>query len=48
MRSGLVVPEGGQESQMLLTLEKRGGQIIRDEICCVRFVKLIGQEGWQE
>jgi len=40
------MPVGGQETQTLIALEKDGRDIRRRGICDVRFVKLIGQEGW--
>ncbi len=42
----IVVPTGGQDCQMLVRIEKTRGQVTRREICDVRFVKLIGREGW--
>ena len=44
----IVAPVGGRESQALLVIEKDGGRIRRHEICGVRFVPLIGQQGWPE
>ena len=44
----IVAPTGGRQSQTLVVLEKQGGRLQRRELCNVRFVKLIGQEGWAE
>ncbi len=42
----IVMPVGGLEVQNLIALEKHGGKVTRRDICGVRFVKLIGQHGW--
>ena len=44
----ILFPEGGRETQSLIAIEKRGEQIGRREICGVRFVPLIGSDGWPE
>jgi len=44
----IVMPVGGPEVQNLIAIDKQGGKITRRHICGVRFVKLIGQEGWDE
>jgi protein-L-isoaspartate(D-aspartate) O-methyltransferase len=44
----IVTPVGGEDWQVLIAVEKRGGQTHRREICGVRFVHLIGREGWPE
>ena len=44
----IVAPVGGQESQTLLVARKHEGRLDRRYLCGVRFVKLIGQEGWGE
>ncbi len=44
----IVLPVGGIESQMLLVAQKVGKKLRRREICGVRFVKLIGREGWPD
>jgi protein-L-isoaspartate(D-aspartate) O-methyltransferase len=44
----IALPVGGSFSQVLTVLEKRGDQLQQHEVCGVRFVKLIGQEGWSE
>ncbi len=42
----IVTPVGGHNSQVIQVIEKQGGGIRKRELCAVRFVKLIGQEGW--
>ncbi len=42
----IVMPVGGPEVQNLIAIEKHSGKIVRRDICGVRFVKLIGQYGW--
>jgi protein-L-isoaspartate(D-aspartate) O-methyltransferase len=44
----IVAPVGGADSQTLMVAQKLKGQLERRYICGVRFVKLIGQEGWEE
>lgn len=44
----LVAPVGGEDSQTLLCIEKRGGDLHRRSLGDVRFVKLIGRQGWEE
>ena len=44
----IVIPVGGEEMQTLISLKKDGPHIRRRAICDVRFVKLIGREGWPE
>ncbi|MGC9455089.1 MAG: protein-L-isoaspartate(D-aspartate) O-methyltransferase [Phycisphaerae bacterium] len=44
----IVVPVGGPGAQSLLRLEKRGEELLREHVCDVRFVKLIGKSGWPE
>ena len=44
----LVMPVGGLFSQELIRIEKRAGEIIRDNLGGCRFVKLIGEHGWKE
>jgi len=44
----IVVPVGGAFSQTLAVYDKRGGEVFRRDVCGVRFVKLIGQDGWPE
>ena len=42
----MVLPVGQVESQMLVVVEKSGGETQTRTICGVRFVKLIGREAW--
>lgn len=42
----ILVPVGGVGAQTLIRLDKTAGQVRRQSICDVRFVKLIGQAGW--
>jgi len=44
----IVAPIGGEDSQTLLVAQKIEGQLNRRYLCGVRFVKLIGEEGWGE
>lgn len=42
----IVVPVGGHYVQTLIALDKKGEKVTRRKICGVRFVKLIGRQGW--
>jgi protein-L-isoaspartate(D-aspartate) O-methyltransferase len=42
----ILAPVGPEDAQTLQALERTDGDIRRREICDVRFVKLIGDEGW--
>jgi protein-L-isoaspartate(D-aspartate) O-methyltransferase len=42
-----VLPVGPQDDQMLVEVHRRGGELKVVEVCPCRFVKLIGQEGWE-
>lgn len=44
----LVMPVGGDNSQTLLRLTKRGGKARREILGACRFVRLIGRHGWKE
>ncbi len=44
----IVAPVGSPELQMLIAVDKQSGQITRRDICGVRFVRLIGEDGWPE
>jgi len=44
----IVLPVGGPHEQTLRVIERRGDTFARRDICPVRFVRLIGQEGWRE
>ncbi len=42
----LLIPIGPEEEQMLAVFTKRDGKLDRSDIVPVRFVRLIGAEGW--
>lgn len=42
----IVMPAGGSEMQVLIAVDRHGDRITRRDICGVRFVRLIGEEGW--
>jgi protein-L-isoaspartate(D-aspartate) O-methyltransferase len=42
----LLIPLGGRDEQMLTLLTNRGGRLEGRDITPVRFVPLIGAEGW--
>ena len=44
----IVLPVGGEHAQELLVAEKHGGKLHRRHVCGVRFVRLIGEQGWPE
>jgi len=44
----LVMPTGGPEVQTLVVVDKHAGRTSRRNLCGVRFVRLIGREGWPE
>jgi protein-L-isoaspartate(D-aspartate) O-methyltransferase len=44
----LIIPVGTVEEQALLSVEKQNGQAASRQLCECRFVKLIGEAGWQE
>ncbi len=44
----IVAPIGGRGVQTLVRVEKRRGQLTRTDLCGVRFVPLIGRQGWKE
>jgi protein-L-isoaspartate(D-aspartate) O-methyltransferase len=41
-----VMPIGPQDQQMLVSVRRRGSELLRNDIIPCRFVKLIGEEGW--
>jgi protein-L-isoaspartate(D-aspartate) O-methyltransferase len=43
-----VLPIGPQNEQMLVAITRRGDELVSEEITPVRFVRLIGKEGWPE
>ena len=42
----IVMPIGPSESQILTAIDRKGDQCTTRPICDVRFVKLIGRQGW--
>jgi len=44
----IVLPIGGPETQTVVVVDKRGGKLIKKEVCEVRFVKLSGRQAWPE
>ncbi|MGE0609053.1 MAG: protein-L-isoaspartate(D-aspartate) O-methyltransferase [Pirellulales bacterium] len=42
----IVIPLGGEDSQMLRAIRKLGGQAIARDLSPCRFVPLIGESGW--
>ena len=44
----IVLPVGSEHVQELLVVEKQGDRLRRRHVCGVRFVRLIGRQGWQE
>ncbi|VAW38308.1 Protein-L-isoaspartate O-methyltransferase [hydrothermal vent metagenome] len=43
----MVIPVGNRQSQKLMVVRKRDGVVTEEDIEDVRFVRLIGQQGWQ-
>lgn len=43
----IVMPVGGPNVQTLVAVDKHGETLTRRDICSVRFVRLIGRQGWQ-
>jgi len=44
----LIIPVGTVESQTLLRVTKTNNRPVSEALCECRFVKLIGEAGWQE
>lgn len=44
----MIVPVGSLEEQSLVLVTKRGGEITRRDVAPVRFVPLLGQQGWEQ
>jgi len=42
-----IVPVGPHDEQMLLEIRRQGDELKTVDVCPCRFVKLIGQEGWE-
>ena len=45
---GVIVAPVGRETQRLVVGEKQGGRIIERVICDVRFVRMIGEYGFEQ
>ena len=43
----LLIPLGNKDEQVLVSLERKDGAIVRRDIAPVRFVPLLGTHGWQ-
>ena len=43
----LLIPLGNKDEQVLVSLERKDGAIVRRDIAPVRFVPLMGTHGWQ-
>ena len=43
-----VLPVGPQDDQMLVEVRRKGDELKVADVCPCRFVKLIGQEGWEK
>ena len=43
-----VLPVGPQDDQMLVEVRREGDELKVTDVCPCRFVKLIGQEGWEK
>lgn len=43
-----VLPVGPMDEQVLVKVRRRGGDLLTEEFCPCRFVKLIGEYGWQQ
>jgi protein-L-isoaspartate(D-aspartate) O-methyltransferase len=43
-----VLPVGPQDRQTLVEVRRKGEELVTTEVLACSFVKLIGQEGWQE
>ncbi|QQR82079.1 MAG: protein-L-isoaspartate(D-aspartate) O-methyltransferase [Deltaproteobacteria bacterium] len=44
----LVIPVGSEEVQTLIRIRKKSGRLEQEKLTECRFVKLVGQYGWQE
>jgi protein-L-isoaspartate(D-aspartate) O-methyltransferase len=44
----IVMPTGGREIQELVAIDRCGERATRRSICGVRFVRLIGEQGWED
>jgi protein-L-isoaspartate(D-aspartate) O-methyltransferase len=43
----LLIPLGTKDEQILVSVERHHGEIVRRDIAPVRFVPLLGTHGWQ-
>ena len=43
----LLIPLGTKDEQVLVSIERRGTEVVRRDIAPVRFVPLLGTHGWQ-
>jgi protein-L-isoaspartate(D-aspartate) O-methyltransferase len=43
-----ILPVGPQDDQMLVEVRRNGNELKVTEVCPCRFVKLIGEEGWEK
>ena len=43
----LLIPLGTKDEQVLVSVERRGTEVVRRDIAPVRFVPLLGTHGWQ-
>lgn len=43
-----VLPVGAQDDQMLVEVLRAGNELKVTDVCACRFVKLVGQEGWEQ
>jgi protein-L-isoaspartate(D-aspartate) O-methyltransferase len=43
----LLIPLGTKDEQILVSIERRGTEVVRRDIAPVRFVPLLGTHGWQ-
>jgi protein-L-isoaspartate(D-aspartate) O-methyltransferase len=43
-----VLPVGPEDEQMLVVIRRDGDKLHTTDVCPCRFVKLIGQEGWEQ
>lgn len=43
-----VLPVGPEDKQMLVRVARAGGDLKAQDVCPVRFVPLIGEQGWRE
>jgi protein-L-isoaspartate(D-aspartate) O-methyltransferase len=43
-----VLPVGPMDAQMLLCIRRKGEELVRKDLCAVRFVKLVGEGAWED